>query len=495
MPRLRPLLASLVVTTIALAPAQALASAPVELDRPAVDRFVGDYLDRHGLPGATVAVVHDGETVLTAGYGHDAEGAALDEQSRMRIASVSKSFTAFAVLQHVESGEVDLDATIGTYLSDFVMDDPRADEITVRQLLSHTSGIPSPVIIGPADSLEEGAARVASWTLAADPGTSYLYSNANYWLAAQVVETVSGMPFADYLEQKVFAPLGMVDSESVVTTREAVDDLAQGHVTAYGLAFATREPEQMDAGAGSVVSTATDMAAWLAMQQRGGTAPDGQRLLAPTLVELSHTPQPHAGRHGLGWQRSTSRSPERIGASGVLGTFNAQQDLVPDSGYGVVVMLNSFTPTREHAYEMSSGIIALTEGEDVEVGLPVATLVDLFLGALTVLAVALGALGLRRHRRWVARRAAWPLWRFVLRLFPQTIAPALAIFVVLVTPALQSSSLTPSDTFRIFPSLTVLLTTLGIVGAAVTAARVRARFSAPGRPPAPAGQSAVATST
>ncbi|TNC45274.1 serine hydrolase domain-containing protein, partial [Mumia zhuanghuii] len=485
MRRLRPLLVSLTASLLSLAallaPPQAHAQAPAELDRRDVDTFVTDYLARHGLPGATVAVVHDGKTVLTAGYGHDADGAALDEQSRMRIASVSKSFTAFAVLQLVDAGVVDLDVPVATYVDDFAMDDPRAADVTVRQLLSHTSGIPSPIIIGPADSLEEGAARVASWTLAADPGTSYLYSNANYWLAAQLVETVSGMPFADYLEQKVFAPLGMVDSESVVTTREAVDDLAQGHVTAYGLAFATREPEQMDAGAGSVVSTATDMAAWLAMQQRGGTTPNGQRLLDPTLVELSHTPQPDAGRHGLGWRRSTSRSPERIGASGVLGTFNAQQDLVPDSGYGVVVMLNSFTPTREHAYEMSTGIIALTEGKDVEVGLPVATLVDLFLGALTVLAVALGALGLRRHRRWVARRAAWPLWRFVLRLLPQTIAPALAIFVVLVTPALQGNSLTPSDTFRIFPSLTVLLTTLGVVGATVTAARVRARFSAPGR--------------
>ena len=285
MPPLRPLLASLVMTTLALAPVQALSSTPGDLDRPAVDTFVADYLDRHGLPGATVAVVREGETVLTAGYGHDAEGEALDDRSRMRIGSVSKSFTAFAVLQLVDAGAVGLDVPVAAYVDDFVMDDPRAADITVRQLLSHTSGIPNPVIVGPADSPAEGVARLHDWALAAEPGTSYRYSNANYWVAARLVESVSGTPFADYLEREVFTPLGMDATESVTTSRQPVDDLAQGHVTAYGLAFSAREHEQMDAGAGGVVSTAHDMAAWLAMRA-------SPKAPARNTVSMTNTPAP-----------------------------------------------------------------------------------------------------------------------------------------------------------------------------------------------------------
>ncbi len=478
MPRLKLTLLFLLTMLVVLptTPAVAGGAAPDELDRSRVDAFVDDYLDRNGLPGATVAVVKDGEVVLETGFGHDSDGRPLDEHSRLRLGSVSKSFTAFAVLQLVDEGEVDLDEPVATYLPDLEMTDERAARITVRQLLSHTSGIPSPTIVGPADTLAQGADRVRGWALTGEPGTSYLYSNANYWLAARLVEVVSGRPFPEVLQSEVFEPLGMDDSETVTTTRDPVSDLAAGHVTAYGRAFASREPTQLVSGSGGVVSTAADMAAWLAMQQRGGTTVDGERLLSADLVRDSHAPQPAAGRWGLGWARSTSRSPERVSTSGLLGTFNAQQDLVPSSGYGVVVLLNSFTATREHAYAISTGIIALTEGDDPEVGAPVPTLVDLGLGALTLLAVGLGVLGLRRGRTWAARRAGWPRWRYAVRLVPQLVLPALAVFVLVVAPALQDNSLTTADAFRLFPALMVLLTASAAVGLAVTTARVRARW-------------------
>ena len=105
--------------------------------------FVDDYLRRNGLPGATVAVVKDGEVVLETGLGHDSDGRPLDEHSRLRLGSVSKSFTAFAVLQLVDEGSVDLDEPVATYLPDLDMSDERASRITVRQLLSHRRGSPT----------------------------------------------------------------------------------------------------------------------------------------------------------------------------------------------------------------------------------------------------------------------------------------------------------------------------------------------------------------
>ncbi|MDA0564508.1 beta-lactamase family protein [Streptomonospora sp. S1-112] len=478
-------LSLLLAVSAALAPAGPAAAdpggpgGPGGLDTAEVDAFVTAYLDRHGLPGAAVAVVRDGETVHEAGYGADGNGGRLTEHSRLRIGSVSKSFTAFAVLRLVDEGQVELDAPVDRYLPGFR---PGAG-ITLRHLLAHTSGLPNPTVVAPAESLEEGVARIDGWDLSAEPGAAYAYSNANYWVAARVVEVVAGQPFDAFLADQVFAPLGMADTVGTATTREPVEGLAQGHVTAYGGALPLTGPQEMNSGAGGVVSTAHDMAAWLAMQQRGGTAPDGRRLLSAELVEESRTRQPGAGRAGLGWRHSgPGVAPARVSHSGVVPGFNAQQDLVTGSGYGVVVLLNSYTPSREQAYELSSGIIELTEGRAADPGAPTATVVDLVLGGLTAAGLGLGVLGVRRSGRWAARRAAWPGWRFCLRLLPQSAAPALAVLLFGVAPALEGNSYTPADVFGLWPALTVLVAVLAAVGAGVAAARVaaRVRHAAPG---------------
>ncbi|WP_336215971.1 serine hydrolase domain-containing protein [Nonomuraea sp. LPB2021202275-12-8] len=473
------LVLSLVLAVLAPVAAPASAVVPDGFDPAKVDAFVTGYLDRHGLPGAAVAVVRDGEIVHEAGYGEDSDGGRLTENTRLRIGSVSKSFTAFAVLRLVDEGRVELDAPVKRYLPDFAP----SGVITVRHLLSHTSGLPNPVIVGPARSLEEGADRIGNWSLSTKPGTSYAYSNANYWLAARVVEQVSGQDFNAYLADQVFAPLGMNDTVNTTTTRDPVSELAPGHVTAYGTALAIPEAEAMNSGSGGVVSTSHDMAAWLATQQRGGLGPDGRRLLSAKLIQDSHTPQPSANRAGLGWRRSGAGIvPERISHSGVVSGFNAQQDLIPGSGYGVVVLLNSFTPSAEQAYAISSGIIDVTEGRTPDPGTPTATLIDLFLGALTLVGLALGILGLRRAPRWAARRTDRPAWRFALRLLPQLIAPAAAVFVFLVVPTLQDNSFTPADVFNLFPALTALMLALAIVGAGLATARVTARIRPTARP-------------
>src|SRR5690606_36490374 len=275
----------LALSVVGASAAPAAAEPPDGFSPQQVDAFVTGYLDRHGLPGAAVAVVKDGEVVHEAGYGEDSAGNAITEHSRLRIASVSKSFTAFAVLKLVDEGRVDLDAPVAEYLPGF----RPGDGITVRQLLSHASGLPNPAIVAPAHTPAEGVARIEDWELSSEPGTSYAYSNANYWTASRIVEEVGGRPFGDHLAEEVFSPLGMADTVGTTTTRDPVDGLADGHVTAYGGAFPAPEPEEMNSGAGSVVSTSHDMAAWLAMQQRGGVGPGGERLLSEELIEESHT--------------------------------------------------------------------------------------------------------------------------------------------------------------------------------------------------------------
>lgn len=451
-------------------------AAPV-LDKDAIDDYVQRYLERNGLPGASVVMVKDGEILYAQGYGHDSEGSPITEHSLMRIGSVSKSFTAFAALQLVDEGSVKLDDPIIRYLPELTMEDERFGQITIRQLLSHTSGIPSPTIVPKADTLEKGVKRVQQWKLQSNPGERHSYSNANYWILAWLVEKVSGMKFAAYLDTRVFSPLGMNDSSSPVNSGDPVPGLPRGYVTAYGTAIPISEMEQMFTGSGSIVTTAVDMGKWLSMHTHDGVSPSGERLLSSSLLKESYSPQPGSEHYGLGWSISSSEvTPQRVQHSGALSSYQAQQSILPGSGYAVAVMLNSFTTTFEHAYEMSAGIIRLTEGQTAPNKAPVPTMIDLSLGVLTLLYLILGIRGILRSKKWSDQRRHHSAWRYGLRFIPQMI-PLVGIgWLLFVVPQLQDNSSTILDVFRLWPALAILLGISFLFAVCLTGMRVYYRL-------------------
>lgn len=488
----RPLLIMLLAALAWLAAGASPGSAETTPEAP-IDDYVREYLRTNGLPGAAIALTRNGEVVHTAGYGRQSDGTRVTDDTPMMIGSVSKTFTAFAVLQLVEDGRVDLDQPVLRYLPDLVLDDPRAAEITVRQLLTHHSGLPNPTIVPLSRSLEEELPTLAGWRLQSDPGTRYLYANINFHLAALLVQRVTDQPFEQYLAAEVFGPLGMTNSTAVATTVD-LTAVPVGHVTAFGRAWPSRELEQLNSGAGGVISTAGDMGRWLAMQTGQGRIP-GTRdtLLDPELLALSQTPQPDAGRHALGWDRSSPNiTPERIGKSGAMTGWQAQHSLVPGSGYGVAVLLNSFTPTLEHAYELSSGIIAIAEGRQgqAEVGPAKATMIDFGLAAGGLLVLLLAAVRIARAGRWAAKRRAWAGWRYGLRLLPQAVLPAVAIGLFGVVPLIGGNASTPDLIFRLFPAGAVFLLAAAAAGLALIVARVLARVRGRAAQPAASPSSA-----
>jgi CubicO group peptidase (beta-lactamase class C family) len=474
----RALIAGGALAAVLLLSAEAAAQGPATPSDGAfgddLDSWVEAYADRHGLPGVSVAVVEDGALVATAAAGGGEEP--LTDRSPLPIGSVSKMFTAFAVLQPVDGGRMGLDDPVRLHWPEFEVDDPRADRITVRHLLSHTSGLPSPMLVPPADDLEESAERLADMRLQADPGSSYAYSNPGYWAAARLVEVVSGEPFSDYLDRHLFAPAGMDATRNVEDWDEEELGRVGGHVTAYGAAMGLPEMTRFNTGSGGIVSTAHDMGLWLALQQRGGVAEDGTRLLSEELVAEAQTAQPRAGTYGLGWQHTSTADPARVGHDGSLTRYSSRVDLVPSNGYGVVVLLDSYTPTYQHPFAISTGVIELTEGGDPDPGAPVATIVDAVLGVLALGVLALQALGLRRAPRWALWRRARPAWRFGLRLVPQLLAFLAAVVVFLVLPAVEDNSATPLDAFALWPAAMILLLAAGAGGAVLTLARVWSRI-------------------
>jgi CubicO group peptidase (beta-lactamase class C family) len=459
-----------------LFPVSAQAAQPFKTED--VDKFVTTYMERNGLPGASIVVVKEGKLVYEKGHGHDSEGKPITEKSLMRIGSASKSFTAFAVLQLVDEGKIQLDDPVIKYLPEAKLDDPRWKEVTIRQLLSHTSGIPNPIIVPPASNLKAGVERLNDWKLQSNPGEKYYYSNGNYWMLALLVEKVSGIEFSQYLKQKVFSPLGMNDSLVTVNSRDFIQGLPKGYVTAYGTAIPWTELEAMNMGAGSIVSTASDMGKWLCMQTNEGRSGAGEQLLSKKLLEESYSPQLGNKNYGLGWELSSPNViPVRISHSGVVSTYQTQQDIIPSSGYAVAVLLNSFTPTFEHAYEISSGIIQLTEGQEPERKVPVSKIIDLSLGVITLIYLILGVNGILRSKKWSNKRKQHPAWRFILRLIPQMLPTLLIGWLFFIVPTLQNNSSTTIDAFGLYPAAMFLLAIVFIIGSVLTILRIYYRIT------------------
>lgn len=443
------------------------------IEREAIDEFVTNYMERNGLPGASIVIVKDGKVVYEEAYGHDSEGKPLTERSLMRIGSVSKSFTAFSVLQLIDEGKISLDDPIVKHLPELTMDDARLQKVTIRHLLSHTSGIPNPTIVPPANTIKTGVDRLHNWKLKWQPGYKYFYSNANYWILARLVEVISGMEFSKYLDKNIFSPLGMDDTLSATNSGDPVKGLSQGYITAYGTALPWTELEKMFAGSGGVISTASDMGKWLSMHTNNGKNVNGERLLSISLLEESYSPQPGSEKYGLGWALSSQNvKPARISHSGALSTIQAQQDIIPSSGYAVAVMLNSFTTTLEHSYEISSGIIQLIEGQTPDTRAPIPKIIDLLLGFITLIYMFFGVKGIIRSKGWSNRHKQYSTWRYYFRLMPQVILVLFIGWLFFIVPSLQNNSSTIKDVFGIWPAVMLFLIVVFLIGVIVTVMRI-----------------------
>lgn len=467
-----------------LASASGAPTVPAGSEQSTVQSTVQASLDRfvagHGTPGVQAAVLRDGDLLALAAAGTDGNGGAMTTATPMRIESLSKSFTALAVLQLVESGELDLDRPVADQLPELRIDDPRAATITLRQLLHHTSGMTDatapPLYEETTRALADAVGRLESATLASDPGTAAAYHNPNYHVAARLVEVTSGLPFSEYLDRQVFDPLGMADTSSVATAGTRAPGMARGHLLAWDRPFAATGPDYFTEGSGGVVSTAADMAHWMAMQQSGGTAADGTRILTRESVAEMHTPAEGTDDYGFGWYHAQSAEgpPVRTSHSGAGAGFSAYQGIFEDSGYAVVVLLNSGAGLTSP----DAGVVAQNLLHDVDPAIPALTSgadggrTDWILTGVALVTVGLGVAAAVRARGWARRRAGRNVAVTVLRLVPWLL-PAAAFAGV---PALQlwaTGRTAPHELlFLVSPVAVTWLGLYAVAGIAVVVLRV-----------------------
>ncbi|MEV4751631.1 serine hydrolase domain-containing protein [Streptosporangium sp. NPDC049248] len=394
------------------------------LSATAIDRHMRDYIERTRLPGALIAVTKGDQVVYTAGYGRTAGGEAITKDTPMPLASVSKSFTALAVLHLADQGRLSLDDPVRKHLPEFTMADPRAGKITVRELLQQTSGMSDrtfPELTLPAaDTLKDAVAMLRTAPLAADPGTRKIYHNPNYSLAARLVEVVAGVPFGDHMAATVFAPLGMTSTKTVNTTVD-LPGAGEGYVRAYGRVVRRSHPKWFVNGAYGVVSTADDMAKWLITQNGAG------RVFPRETVKIAQTASGVGGSgYGMGWDtgRTTGGAP-KLQHTGWLLTHNSAQTLLPASGYGIAVVTNTGMISGDDAVIITDGLVDIIEGRPDAGTVPFTMTADPWLGGLALLNLVLGFLGVYRARGWARRRAGRPGWRLVVRLVPYALPIAL----------------------------------------------------------------------
>ncbi|OIJ25133.1 hypothetical protein UG56_019595 [Nocardioides luteus] len=392
---------------------------------------VEDFATASGYPGIAVVVTDRDGISDRAGYGVDSRGETITATTRMPVASVSKTMTAAAVMQLVAAGRVDLDTPVYDYLPDFRIRDRRGAEITVRHLLTQTSGItdltlrekslPQPETLAAAERRARGA------SLATDPGAEYAYTNTNFHLAARIVERVSGEPFGDYLEREIFRPAGMTRTTTIdVTPEDLPADVADGHVCAYGLTPSAAEPHRFVNGSDGVITTAEDLARWLLVQQNDGVAPDGTRVLPAGTVRQMQTPQGDA-TYALGWEVDRGSAGPEVGHGGIWFTYTADV-LLTDSGHGIVVIGNSGLGLgNEGTGGLGTRIADITDGRTADPMPPIRLWTDLVLAGFTLLTIVLGVRRLARTGTWVRKHAGKAWWRIAARLMPR-LGPTVLLF-------------------------------------------------------------------
>ena len=403
--------------------AQAAVVADSTLDLGAVDRFINTQLETQHIPGLALAITRNDQVVYVRGYGTAGDGQAVTEKTQFRLASLSKSLTALAVLQLVEAGRINLDKPASDYLPEFKLaTSAAAAAITVRQLLNHTSGLADTGFTGglarQQETLADRVANLRTARTVSPPGAAFHYFDPNYQVLARLVEVVSGQSFDAYLLAHIFTPLAMRDTMSAVTSDVAAKRaklLAQGHIVIYGVPLAMPELSGLLGGSGGVVSTAEDMAHYLIAQSSGGRYKDGRVLSARNIALMQTPPNGVASNYGMGWVTSDVNGTRIVEHNGVLSTFYSEAVLLPKSGYSFVLLYNEYALNASILAfpALKDGMVALLTGQKPVVGgMTVPTLGRILL-AVSILGIGLAIWSLLRIRRWQSRALRTPRWKRV----------------------------------------------------------------------------------
>ncbi|HYR77110.1 MAG TPA: serine hydrolase domain-containing protein [Pyrinomonadaceae bacterium] len=311
--------------------------------REKIDKLATDVLARTGVPSASVAIVKDSQIVYVKAYG-DARlepRTPATPEMRYSIGSISKQFTATAILLLQEQGKLSLDDKVAKFLPNLT----RAKEVTIRQLLSHTSGYQDywpqdyvmPMMLQPVTA-EKIMDLWARKPLDFEPGTKWQYSNTNYVIAGVIIEKASGKPLLQFLSEKIFAPLGMksvanIDQEKLGET----DPVGYLRYALGPLRPAPKEGKGWLFAAGELAMPARELALWdiSIIDQKLLKPPSYRELETDVLLKNGL-----ATRYGLGMAVNTEAGTRALSHGGEVSGFTAENLVFPEKRVAIVALTN-----------------------------------------------------------------------------------------------------------------------------------------------------------
>ena len=321
-----------------------------------------------GVPGLAYAVVTDGEITSVGARGVARQGGdtRVTPDTPFLTGSVSKSFTALAVMQLVEAGTIDLDAALESYLEAF--SGRPGGTVTIRQLLSHTSGYSTlqgntshTDATGRNDELTRRVDQLADVAPAHAPGETWEYSNTNYEILGRVIEVVSGQDYQTYVADNILGPVGMTDS--FVSDGEVHEAMATGHRPWFG----TKRPLPENATSrgtapqGGVVASATDLARYLQMMMNGqdDVLSAGGKA---TMMRPASTASPF---YGFGW--FVDPGDGTVWHTGTSPGYESTATMIPTENTAAVVLVNGGSGVGfEETSQLRNGITARALGLDYD---------------------------------------------------------------------------------------------------------------------------------
>lgn len=358
--RVRPTILALALTSLAAADAAAQPG-PTLAQR--LDSIAGAVVHAGRAVGTVAAVVQGNDTLLMKGYGRaNVEwDVPLPADAMFEIGSATKQFTAAAILQLRDAGKLSLDDDITKWLPDF---DTRGNRVTVRRLLDHTSGMvgftemPEFGLLAwnPLFPRDSAYALIKRHPFQFPTGTAQIYNNSAFWLAGLIIEKASGMTYEEYIEQRIFAPLGMTRS-MYCHSGENVPRRANGY-RVLNTGVIVRAPTNVHTwpfAAGSLCSTAGDLLTWV-------QALHGGRVLSPASYQEMITPAKlNDGtplRYGLGIAVGRdARGLFVIGHGGSTTGFDAHTAWYPEAQLAVVVLMNNIADAGAVADELAAALL------------------------------------------------------------------------------------------------------------------------------------------
>jgi CubicO group peptidase (beta-lactamase class C family) len=436
-----------------------------------IERFVQDEMAAQRIPGLALGIVESDRIAYVRGFGTaDDSGREVTPQTPFIIGSVSKSFTALAVMQLVEANKIELAAPVRRYLPWFRVADERASaEITVRHLLNQTSGLSTKTgrtFQGNGDTsdtaLEKAVRKLDSAALTAPVGSKHQYSTINYSVLGLIVQTVAGQSYERYVQTRIFDPLQMRNSYTSEATAQP-HGLATGHNYWFGRPRPADLPYNRGLiPAGFLISSAEDMTHYLIAQLDGGRY-EGTSVLSPDGIAELHRPAVQTAKadtsYGMGWFVGPVNDIPAIYHQGETMNFHSNAVLIPQSRNGVVLLMNAennldlFIIGRMGT--IADGVTSLLEGREppsppsnVAIFIIYAALFGLLV--LQARGIAKSVVALRRGR--IRRGRIGPWWRIG---FSLMLSLAWALFVLVLVPKQLGPSLSVLATG--FPDLVYLL--------------------------------------